>query len=269
MPRFLCLALVLALSACQPPDDAPATDASSTPNDVLHTTGENALTAALEARISEAEAAGGRVRRAAFVVTETVYNSELMAPYDVFQHTIYRDEMDYIEPFVVSVDGGPVTTSEGLRVEAHYSYDDAPPVDIVVIPSTEGSMSRDLEDDAYMETLERMIEEAEWVITVCDGAFPLAKTGVLNGRQATTFPGDREALAMLFPEIEVREDVRLVVDGKYVTSVGGAMSYEPAFWLVERLWGAERVAGNAEGLVWPWDLETLPHIVVNRDAALQ
>jgi len=264
MLRSCLVALVVALSACQSPtSEGSAEDPSETPS----STNERAT--ALEARIADVEANGGRVRRAAFVVTETVFNSELMAPYDVFHHTVFRDEQDYIEPFIVSPDGGPVTTFEGLSVDAHYSYDDAPPVDILVIPSTDGSMSRDLEDDAYMEAIERMSEEAEWVITVCDGAFPLAKTGVLNGRQATTFPGDREAFAMLFPEIQVRDDVRLVVDGKYVTSVGGAMSYEPAFWLVERLWGAERVAGNAEGLVWPWDLETLPHIVVNRDAAVQ
>ncbi len=259
MFRSAAFALAITLAACQPPADAPTEETTSSPNE---------LATALEARIMEVEGNGGRVRRAAFVVTESVFNSELMAPYDVFHHTIFRDDQDYIEPFIVSPDGGPVTTFEGLRVEAHYSYETAPPADILVIPSTDGSMTRDLEDDAYMEYIERTIEDAEWVLTVCDGAFPLAKIGVLNGRQATTFPADREALALLFPEIQVRDDVRLVVDGKYVTSVGGAMSYEPAFWLVDRLWGAERVAANAEGLVWPWDLETLPHIVVNRDAAL-
>ena len=262
-PAFL--GLVLALGACQSPaSDAPTDEAAPEATSPTHE-----LTSALEARIADVEANGGRVRRAAFLVTETVFNSDLMAPYDVFHHTVFRDDQDYIEPFIVSPDGGPVTTFEGLRVDAHYSFDDAPPADILVIPSTDGSMTRDLEDDAYMETLERLAADAEWVITVCDGAFPLAKTGALNGRQATTFPGDREAFALLFPEIEVRDDVRLVVDGKYVTSVGGAMSYEPAFWLVERLWGAERVAGNAEGLVWPWDLASLPHIVVERNAALQ
>jgi transcriptional regulator GlxA family with amidase domain len=263
MPRLLPLALALALAACQARTDTPTEDASLT-GDARST---NEMTTALEARIAEVEANGGRVRRAAFVVTETVFNSELMAPYDVFHHTRFRDEMDYIEPFIVSPDGGPVTTFEGLRVDAHYSYETAPPADILVIPSTDGSMTRDLEDDAYMEYIERTMEDAEWVLTVCDGAFPLAKTGALDGRQATTFPADREAFALLFPTIQVRDDVRLVVDGKFITSVGGAMSYEPALWLVERLWGNEFAAENAEGLVWPWDPGTLPHIVVDRDAA--
>lgn len=263
MFRRPCLVLAFVLAACQTSADAPA-DASSEP-----ASSTNELAAALEARIADVESNGGQVRRAAFVVTEGVFNSELMAPYDVLHHTRFRDDLDYIEPFVVSPDGGPVTTFEGLRVDAHYSYETAPPADILVIPSTEHSMDRDLEDDAYMEYVMAAAENAEWVLTVCDGAFPLAKTGLLDGRQATTFPADREALAMLFPAIQMRDDVRLVVDGKFITSVGGAMSYEPAFWLVEHLWGPERVAGNAEGLAWPWDLATLPHVVVNRDAAVQ
>lgn len=224
------------------------------------------LAAAVESRVAEVEAVGGTVRLAAFVVSDGVFNSELMAPYDVLHHTVFRDSLDYVEPVVVSPDGGPVTTFEGLRVDAHYSFATAPETDILVIPSTDGSLGRDLDDEAYMGYVTRAAEAAEWVLTVCDGAFPLAATGLLDGRVATTFPADRAAMAERFPEVKVRDDVRLVVDGAYITSVGGGMSYEPAFWLVEHLWGPERVAGNAEGLVWPWDPATLPHLVVARDS---
>ena len=252
MLRSALLAAVL-LAGCQPPPTSAPSGAQGT----------SPLTDALEARIVAVEDAGGTVRRAAFVVTDGVYNSELMAPYDVLHHTLFRDSLDYVEPFVVSPDGGPVTTFEGLTVDAHYSYQTAPRAEILVIPSTEGSLGPDLEDDAYMGYVRRAVRDADWVLTVCDGAFPLAQTGALDGRVATTFPADRAALAERFPAVDVRNDVRLVVDGKYVTSVGGGMSYEPAFWLVERLWGAERVAGNARGLVWPWRLEDVPHLVTD------
>ena len=206
--------------------------------------------------------AGPTVRNALFVVAEGVYNSELMAPYDVLQHSIFRDETNYLATAIVSADGGPVVTFEGITVDAHYSFADAPRADVLVIPSTRGSMDADLENEAYMAWVHKAVAEAEWVITVCDGAFPLAATGALDGRVATTYPGDRERLREMFPKIEVRDDVRLVVDGKFVTSVGGGMSYEPAFWLVEHLYGAEHVAATARGLVWPWDLATVPHLIV-------
>lgn len=202
-----------------------------------------------------------RIRTAAFVVAEGVYNSELFAPYDVLHHTVYRDSLDYIAPYIVNASGEAFVTFEGVRVEPHFSFAEAPKPDIVVVPSTEGSMDRDLRDTAYMGYLRRSIAKAEWVLTVCDGAFPLAETGALNGRVATTFPGDRAAFAKTYPEVDVRSDRRLVVDGKYITSVGGGMSYEPAFWLVEHLWDSTRVSGNARGLVWPWSMRDTAFLV--------
>lgn len=220
--------------------------------------------AAAEAEEASATTAEKRVRTALFVVAHKVYNSELMAPYDVLQHTIFRDENDYIETAIVAEGGKPFLTFEGITVEPHYSFENAPKADILVIPSTEGSMDRDLENTAYMSWVKKAVAEAEWVITVCDGAFPLAATGALDGRVATTFPGDRQRFREMFPKIDVRDDVRMVVDGKYITSVGGGMSYEPAFWLVEELYGEDHVKKSARGLVWPWDRETLPHVIVKR-----
>ncbi|GIV57956.1 MAG: hypothetical protein KatS3mg042_0869 [Rhodothermaceae bacterium] len=214
-----------------------------------------------------ADAAPGTVLRAGFVALEKVFNSELMAPYDVLQHTVFRDPDNYIETFIVSPDGQPLTTFEGITIIPHYGFDDAPPIDILVIPSTDNSMTADLEDEAFLGWLRQAVARAQWVITVCDGAFPLAATGALDGRSATTFPADRHRLAERFPAVDVRHDVRLVVDGKFITSVGGGMSYEPAFYLVERLYGPEHAARTAEGLVWPWDLEAVPHLIVPGDPA--
>ncbi|GAB5522075.1 MAG: hypothetical protein RhofKO_43260 [Rhodothermales bacterium] len=238
--RFLLLIGALILAACQPT----AEPAPSTP-------------------IAKARSSG-TVLRAGFVVTEGVYNSELMAPYDVLHHSIFRDTENYIEPFVVSPDGASVTTFEGLEVDAHYSFATALSIDILVIPSTEHSMGADLENEAYMAWLTQAVADAQYVLTVCDGAFPLAATGVLDGRIATTFPGDRDAFAERFPEVDVRYDERMVVDGKYITSVGGAMSYEPAFYLVEHIYGKAHADATAEGLVWPWDLTAVPHLIVDR-----
>jgi transcriptional regulator GlxA family with amidase domain len=201
------------------------------------------------------------VLNAAFVCVGGVYNSELMAPYDVLQHSVFRDSLNYIECFVVSPDGRPFATFEGIEVRPHYSFDNAPPIDILVIPSTEGSMSRDLEDERYMDWISRTVETASYVITICDGAFPLAATGALDGRSATTFPSDRDRLAEMYGGVDVRHDVRLVVDGKFITSVGGAMSYEPAFYLVELLYGREHAELTARGLVWDWDLESVPRLI--------
>ncbi len=207
-------------------------------------------------------AASPRVRHAGFVCVEKVYNSELMAPFDVLQHSIYRDSSDYIRCFIVTPDGKPFLTSEGIRITPDYAFANAPRIDILLLPSTETSMSSDLENTAFIHWLKTAVARAEYVITLCDGAFPLAATGALNGRTATTFPGDRAEFAKRFPQINVRFDANFVVDGKFITSVGGAASYEPALYLVEKLYSREHAVRTGQGLVIDWNLEKVPHVIL-------
>jgi len=209
---------------------------------------------------AEAEPRVKGVLNAGFVCVEKVYNSELMAPYDIFQHTIFRDPDNYIRCFIVTPDGKPFDTFEGIRVTPDYSFDNVPDIDILVIPSTETSMSGDLKNEKLMDWLALSVEKARYVVTVCDGAFPLAGTGALDGRVATTFPSDQEALAKMFPEIDVRRDAMFVVDGKFITSVGGALSYQPALYLVEHLYSLENAKRVAKGLVLDWDAGSIPHV---------
>jgi len=220
----------------------------------------------LSCSLSAQQSSEKKIRQAAFVCLPDVYNSELMAPYDILQHSIYRDSLNYIACYVITPDGKPFVTSEGITIVPHYSFHDAPPADIVIIPSTENSMGSDLKNEPYMAWIKKTADSAEFVMTLCDGAFPLAATKLLNGRVATTFPGDRERFKELFPEIDVRE-VNFVVDGKYITSVGGALSYEPALWLLEHLYSAENARLTAKGMVLDWDISKIPHEIIEHSTS--
>ena len=219
------------------------------------------LLAGCSAPDSEAEAPRG-VLAAGFVALDGVYNSELMAPYDILHHSIFRDSLNYVRPFIVAATREPISTFEGIRITPHYSFEDAPPIDILVIPSTSGSMDRDLQDREFMDWLRGAVQRSRYIITVCDGAFPLAATGALNGREATTFPADRELFEDMFPEVEVAYDVNFVVDDNFITSVGGALSYEPALYLLERLYGKSHARETAAGLVLDWQLSAVPHRLI-------
>jgi len=203
------------------------------------------------------------VLNAAFLAVDGVYNSELMAPYDILHHSIFRDSLYHVVPFIVSPNGAPVTTFEGLVVGAHYSFETAPRVDILVIPSAEGSMSSDLDNDRLIDWIRETAGNAKYVLTLCDGAFPLAATGLLDGLDVTTFPADRDELARMFPSLQVHYDANFVVDGKYITSVGGALSYEPALYLLQTEYSVENAVETAEGLVLDWNLASIPHYVAS------
>lgn len=198
---------------------------------------------------------------AGFVCVDKVYNSELMAPYDILQHSYYRDQKNYIRCFIVTPDGKPFVTAEGIRITPDYAFANVPTIDILVIPSTETSMTKDLENTVFMAWLKNAVAKAAHVITLCDGAFPLAATGGLDGRVATTFPADRKKFAARFPQIKVRDDVNFAASGKYITAVGGALSYEPALYLLEKIYSKEHAQRTAGGLVLDWDLRRVPHAI--------
>lgn len=241
--RLTITSLLLALAACTTPTSEEAGTNEPTPyRPPLDTTRYNA----------------------AFLIMDGVYNTELTAPYDIFQHTIFRESIRAMNVFTVANTLEPVFTFEGLRLLPDYNYlaDSLPPIDILVVPSAEHHLDTDLEDTLMLDFVRRTAERASFVTSHCDGAFVLAQAGLLDGRVCTTFPSDVDKMRQMFPHLDVRDSVLFVHDGKYITSAGGAKSFEAALYLCERLYGAEVARRLAQGLVIDWDLEKVPHLVV-------
>jgi transcriptional regulator GlxA family with amidase domain len=200
----------------------------------------------------------------AFLIMDGVYNTELTAPYDIFQHTIFREGIKAMNVFTVANTDEAVTSFEGMRILPDFNYikDSIPHIDILVVPSAEHHLDSDLEDVAMLEFVKKADREALFITSHCDGAFVLAKAGLLDNSVSTTFPSDIDTMRNMFPTLDIREDVLFVHDGKYITSSGGAKSFEAALYLCEFLYGAEIARSLAEGLVIDWDLSKVPHTVI-------
>ncbi len=236
MPRsLLALALLLLPAACAAPADGAVPGFPA------------------ELRAYDAESAR-RELTVGFYCSPTVFNSELVAPLDVFQHTVFhapRLDPDHpgMRTFVVGRTREPFVTFEGLTITPDHDLESAPPIDVLVVPSADTSMSSDLEDGELIAWIAARAAEARYVLSYCDGAFPLAEAGLLDGRAATTFPGDQDAFAERYPGVRLVRGVSFVDAGRVLTSAGGAKSYDSALWLVERLYGTEAARGVARGLV--------------------
>jgi len=204
------------------------------------------------------------VYNVALLVMDGVYNTELTAPYDIFQHTNFREGIRPMKTFTVAANREPVTTFEGLRIlpDLGYLTDSLPRIDILVVPSAEHHLDTDLENEDLLDFVRRVDRDAQFITSHCDGAFVLAAAGLLDGRVSTTFPSDIDKMRAMFPALDVRKDVLFVHDGKYITSAGGAKSFEAALYLTEHLYGDSIARSLAGGLVIDWKLEQVPHLVV-------
>ena len=198
----------------------------------------------------------------AFLIMEGTYNTEFTAPYDIFQHTQYRKNIKAMNTFTVANTLEPITTFEGVRILPDYDYtkDSLPQIDILVVPSAEHHLDTDLKDTVMLNFIKKVDEKALFMTSHCDGAFVLAKAGLLNDVASTTFPSDIQAYKNTFPNLNVKDSVLFVHDGKYITSAGGAKSFEAALYLCEYLYGKEIAQSLAGGLVIDWKLEDVPRI---------
>ncbi len=201
----------------------------------------------------------------AFLIMDGVYNTELTAPYDIFQHTVFRKGIKAMNTFMVANTMDPITSFEGIRMLPDYNYlkPGLPKIDILVVPSAEHHLDSDLENEVLINFVKTTSKSAKFVTSHCDGAFVLAKAGVLEGHVSTTFPSDIDQYKKMFPNLEVRDSVLFVHDRKFITSAGGAKSFEAALYLCEHLYGAEIARSLAGGLVIDWDLSKVPHTVID------
>lgn len=181
------------------------------------------------------------------VLQPDYFVSEVSAPFDIYAHAGEEN----VDVFFVAETMEPVVGYYGEILAPDYTFDDAPDLDVLVVPSGNNSMSTDLENDAYIDYIRRAARQAAYVTSHCWGAFALAAAGVLDGREATTFPGYTDDLGLAFPEIDALvTDRRWVQDEHVVTSNGGLAAYEASMHVVEELFGAETADAVAAGLVF-------------------
>jgi len=192
------------------------------------------------------------------------YNTDLTAPYDIFQHTVFRDNLKAMNVYTVANKDHPITTFEGMRLLPDFNYitDELPKIDILVIPSAEHHIDSDLEGDVLLDFVSPIDEEAPFITSHCDGVFVSAKAGLFDNVVSTTFPNDIDKMRDMFLNLDIRKNILFVNDGKDITSAGGAKSFEAALYFSEHLYGKTIAESLAGGLVIDWNLEKAPHLII-------
>ncbi|WP_299681312.1 DJ-1/PfpI family protein [uncultured Dokdonia sp.] len=254
MKHLFILIAVLALYSCETKERKQIE--TEVPNTEI-TTSNNAFAKA------KPELKEGRYN-VAFLIMDGTYNTELTAPFDIFQHTQYRENIKQMNVFTVANTLNPIRTFEGMYLLPDFDYTapDLPNIDILVVPSAEHHLDTDLDDEVMINFVKKVDQNALYMTSHCDGAFVLAKAGLLDGKVSTTFPSDIDKMRDTFPQLDIRKEVLFVHDGKYITSAGGAKSFEAALYLAEHLYGAEIARSLAGGLVIDWKLNEVPHLIV-------
>ncbi|GAK95318.1 hypothetical protein JCM19298_405 [Nonlabens ulvanivorans] len=102
-----------------------------------------------------------------FLIMDGTFNTELTAPYDIFQHTRFRESVKPMNTFTVAQSTSMITTFEGLRLQPDYSFDNVPHIDILVVPSAEHHLDSDLENEELIKWVKKTGNKATYVTSHC------------------------------------------------------------------------------------------------------
>lgn len=161
----------------------------------------------------------------------------------------YVKEFDVV---TVAAKAGPVRSTQGVDVVAQYSFDDCPPLQILMVPGGLGSI-RELQNTVLLDFLRTRDAETEITTSVCSGSALLAKAGILDGHKATSNKLFFERAVSQSDKVDWVREARWVDDGKVITSSGVSAGMDMALHLIQRLYGDARARQIATGAEYVWN----------------
>lgn len=169
------------------------------------------------------------------IVFDGVLTCEVTGPVEVFAIANGQEGFAGADVKLIGVESQPtVRTEEGIRLTVDATIDDDLALDVLLVPGG-NDVSHLLQHDRLNTFIQQQEQSAQWLGSICAGAFILGDAGVLDGKQATTWFGGESNLQTQFPAINVVHDSPVVIDQRRITANGGLVSYRAALVLLGQL----------------------------------
>lgn len=163
-----------------------------------------------------------------------------VGPWEVLSGWARQWPDDGVTVFTVADTREAITCSQGARVLADHTWDEAPPYDLLLWPGGPGVWALFDSEAIRARVREAAADENVVLASVCTGSLLLAEAGVLDGRPATSYWASLDDLAARGTGIDVRGADRYVDDGDVITASGVSAGIDMALHLVRRFHSEER-----------------------------
>ncbi len=168
-------------------------------------------------------------------------NVELLdfaGPYEVFSVTSELNDYQLFKVFTVTEDGKEIRSVNGLKVMPDFSFDNHPPIDILVIPGGVGTKS-EMNKPAVLDWVRQNYQGSKFTFSVCSGARILGRLGLLDNLESVTHHEVIPELREIAPSTVIKSDQRFTDNGRILTSAGISAGIDLSLDMVEKLHGLE------------------------------
>jgi transcriptional regulator GlxA family with amidase domain len=165
-----------------------------------------------------------------------------------------RELNDAFQLLLIAEARGPITSAQGPQAVADYSFSNAPPLDLLMVPGGMGTR-REVDNPVLMTWLRTRAAEAKLVTSVCTGAGLLARAGLLDGHRATSNKFAFDWVKSQGPRVNWVAQARWVEDGKFWTSSGVSAGIDMALAIIARICGTAAAERTAITMEYEWHRE--------------
>jgi transcriptional regulator GlxA family with amidase domain len=195
-------------------------------------------------------------RQVAILIFDDVEVLDFAGPFEVFNVTGEVIDPAPFHVYTIAEKPDSIRTRGKLSINPHYTLDNCPAPDILLIPG--GLGTRPLLNNAdLIAWIKTQAGRVEYLLSVCTGSLLLGKAGLLDGLAATTHHTAFDLLRELAPNTIVHEDRRYVDNGKIITSGGISAGIDMSLYVVAHLLGEEKLQATLDEMEYTWSPESI------------
>lgn len=129
-------------------------------------------------------------------------------------------------------------SSFSQRIVPTHTFENAPKVDVLIVPGGVGNRPPNSLESA-LSYISQSYPELQYIFTICTGSGVVARTGVLDGKRATTNKKAFASISAMRPQVEWVGKARWVVDGNLWTASGVSAGIDAIFAFIQTVYGSD------------------------------
>ncbi|MBP1327450.1 transcriptional regulator GlxA family with amidase domain [Leucobacter exalbidus] len=143
--------------------------------------------------------------------------------------------------------GGPVRSEEGYVIGDVAGPNIVRDAQMLVLPSWLNELPEPSAD--LLQLIHEAHDRDTQIVGLCLGAYPVARSGLLDGRTAVTHWGAARAVAAQTPAVSFNDSALYIDHGDVLTSAGTASALDACLHIVRTHLGSAAAAAVARGIV--------------------
>jgi len=182
----------------------------------------------------------------AIIMFDDYETLDVFGPAEIFGRLVDQYSLTFY-----SEGGGIVSNRHGVPIMTERIEELTDQPDILLIPGGLGTR-KEVNNTAFIEQIRSLALSSRYVLTVCTGSALLAKTGLLDQREATSNKRAFSWVRTQGADVKWDDRARWKVDGKYYTSSGVSAGMDMSFGFLADRHGIEFARTIAKQIEYNW-----------------